>query len=391
MSFIYLVVEFLDELIFGVNAAATPLFRDDLMLTYAQIGLLLSLPGLIANFIEPFMFILGDVWKRRLILLTGGVLFALSLALTSISYSFIVLLFSFILFYPASGMFVGLSQANLMDLEPSRHEQNMARWTFAGSLGVVAGPLLFSAILVLGFGWRPGFELLAALTVLILLFAWKQIPASGVHAAPLPKWSHILDGFRDAFSALRNRGVLRWLVLLEFSDLMLDVLYGFLPLYFVDVVGFTPVEAAASVAVWTGVGLLGDFLLIPLLERVKGQDYLYWSVLIELVLFPAFLLVSISWLKLVILGATGFFNAGWYAILKANLFSAMPGQSGITQALDNVSGMFGKLLPFGIGLAAESFGLGPAMWLLLAGPLALLIGLPRRLEPSRSRQDAGTV
>ncbi|MFN2119443.1 MAG: MFS transporter [Anaerolineales bacterium] len=382
MAFIYLLVEFLDEFVFGVNAAATPLFRNDLALTYAQIGLLLSLPGLIANFIEPFMFILGDVWKRRLVLLTGGVLFALSLALTSVSYSFIVLLFSFILFYPASGMFVGLSQANLMDLEPTRHEKSMARWTFAGSLGVVAGPLLLSAILVLGFGWRLAFGVLAGLTVLILLLAWKQIPAS-VHAASLPKWSHILKGFRDAFSALRNRSVLRWLVLLEFSDLMLDVLYDFLPLYFVDVVGFTPVEAAASVAVWTGVGLLGDFLLIPLLERVKGQDYLRWSVLIELVLFPTFLLVSISWLKLVILGGMGFFNAGWYAILKANLFSAMPGQSGITQALDNVSGLFGKLLPFGIGLAAQAFGLGTAMWLLLAGPLALLVGLPRSLNSSR--------
>jgi MFS transporter, FSR family, fosmidomycin resistance protein len=161
---------------------------------------------------------------------------------------------------------------------------------------------------------------------------------------------------------------------------MLDVFYGFLPLYFVDVAGFTPVQAAASVAVWTGVGLLGDFLLIPLLERVKGLDYLRWSVLIEVVLLPAFLLVPIPWLKLVIVGAMGFFNAGWYAILKANLFSAMPGKSGITQALDNVSGMFGTLLPFGIGLAAQTFGLGAAMWLLLAGPLALLVGLPRRAE-----------
>ena len=378
MAFIYLLFEFLDELVFGVNAAATPLFRDDLTLTYAQIGLLLSLPGLIANFIEPFMFILGDVWKRRLMLLTGGVLFALSLALTALSYSFFILLFSFILFNPASGMFIGLSQANLMDLESTRHEQNMARWTFAGSLGVVVGPLLLSAILVLGFGWRPIFGILAALTVLILLFGWKQIPVSRVHTTPLPQWSHILDGFRKTFSALRNRRVLRWLILLEFSDLMLDVFYGFLPLYLVDVVGFTPVEAAASVAIWTGVGLLGDFLLIPLLERVKGQDYLRRSVFIELVLFPAFLLVSVLWLKLIILGAMGFFNAGWYAILKANLFSTMPGQSGITQALDNVSGMFGKLLPFGIGLAAQAFGLGPAMWLLLTGPLVLLVGLPRR-------------
>lgn len=377
-GFIYILIEFLDELVFGVGAAATPLMRDDLVLTYVQIGLLLSVPGLITNFIEPFMFILGDVWKRRVILLAGGVLFAISLALTSVSYSFIVLLFSYILFYPASGMFVSLSQANLMDLEPSRHEQNMARWTFAGSLGMVAGPLLLSAILTIGLGWRPAFGFLAAFTVLILLLIWRRIPALGRSAAPLPQISHLLEGFRSTFSALRDRSVLRWLVLLEFSDLMLDVLYGFLPLYFVDVVGFTTVEAAASVAVWTGVGLLGDFLIIPLLERVKGMDYLRWSVLVELVLFPAFLLVSIPWLKLVIAGAMGFFNAGWYAILKANLFSAMPGQSGITQALDNVSGMFGKLLPFGIGLAAQTFGLGPAMWLMLAGPLALLVGLPRR-------------
>jgi len=378
LAFIYLLIEFLDELVFGVNAAATPLIRDDLTLSYAQIGLLFSIPGLIANFIEPFMFILGDVWKRRVILLAGGVLFALSLALTSVSASFMILLVSFIIFFPASGMFVSLSQASLMDLEPSRHEQNMARWTFAGSLGVVAGPLLLSAMLAVGLGWRPAFGFLAALTVLILLLAWRRIPAIGSSDDPFPQFAHVIGGLRKTFSALRNRDVLRWLALLEFSNLMLDVFYGFLPLYFVDVAGFTPVAAAASVAVWTGVGLLGDFLLIPLLERVKGLDYLRWSVFVELVLFPAFLLVPIPWLKLVILGAMGFFNAGWYAILKANMFSAMPGQSGIAQALDNVSGMFGTLLPFGIGLAAQVFGLGSAMWLLLAGPLALLLGLPRR-------------
>ena len=379
MNSIYLLIEFLDELVFGVSSAATPLIRDDLTLSYAQIGLLLSVPGLIANFIEPFIFILGDVWKRRAILLAGGVLFTISLALTSVSFSFSILLVSYIIFYPASGMFVSLSQANLMDFEPSRHEQNMARWTFAGSLGVVVGPLLLSGMLTIGLGWRPAFGFLAALSVLTLLLVWKKIPAS-LSAASLPKLSHLLDGFRSAFSAFRNGNVLPWIILLEFANLMMDVLYGFLPLYFVDVIGFTNVEAAASVAVWTGVGLLGDFLLIPLLERVKGLDYLRWIVLIELVLFPAFLLVSTPWLKLVIAGAMGFFNAGWYAILKANMFTAMPGQSGIAQALDNVGGMFGKLLPFGIGLAAQSYGLGPAMWLMLAGPLALLVGLPRHIS-----------
>lgn len=46
------------------------------------------------------------------------------------------------MFYPASGAFVNLSQAILMDIEPGRHAQNMACWTFAGLVGIVLGPLL---------------------------------------------------------------------------------------------------------------------------------------------------------------------------------------------------------------------------------------------------------
>jgi FSR family fosmidomycin resistance protein-like MFS transporter len=52
----------------------------------------------------------------------------------------------------------------------------------------------------------------------------------------------------------------------------------------------------------------------------------------------------------------GFFNAGWYAILKAKLFESMHGQSGAALTLDNVSGLIGKLIPFGIGLAAQAYG-----------------------------------
>ncbi len=376
MTFLYLLIEFLDELVFGVNAAAWPFIRNDLALNYIQIGLALSLPGILGNIIEPFMFILGDVWKRRAILLFGGLLFALSLALTALSQNFSLLMISFILFNPASGMFVNLAQANLMDAEPARHEQNMARWTFSGSLGVVAGPLFLSLMATLALGWRPAFGILAFLTTLLLLFAWKHVPDTGRDTANL-SLRGVFSGIGSALQALRDKNILRWLVLLEFSDLMLDVFYGFLPLYFVDVAGFTPAQAAASVAVWTGLGLLGDFLLIPLLERVRGLDYLRWSVVLELLLFPLFLLSPFPWLKLVLAGAMGFFNAGWYAILKGNLFSSMPEQSGTALALNSISGIAGKIIPFLVGLAAQAFGLGLAMWLLLAGPLALLVGLPR--------------
>lgn len=375
---IYLIIEFIDELVFGISEAALPFIRNDLHLNYAQVGLALSLPGFIANFIEPFLFTISDVWRRRTIILMGGIFFTVSLFLTGISYSFLFLLSSFILFHPSSGAFVGISQAALMDSAPNRRENNMARWTFAGSLGVVIGPVLLAGAAWIGFGWRGIFIGLALLSTLVLAAAFKRIPDDKPHPIPFPSFRDILGQFGRTFSALKNWAVVRWLILLEFSDLMLDIFYGFLPLYFVDVAGFTPAQAALSVAVWTGVGLLGDLLLIPLVERVKGLDYLRVSVIIELILFPLFLLSPIPWLKLVIAAFMGFFNAGWYAILKAKLYEAMHGQSGAALTLDNVSGLIGKLIPLGIGLAAQAYGLQTAMWLLLAGPVALLIGLPRK-------------
>jgi FSR family fosmidomycin resistance protein-like MFS transporter len=378
VSFVYLLIEFLDEIIYGIGEAAWPLIRNDLHLNYAQIGLALSLPGFLANFIEPFLFTLGDTWKRRAVILAGGIFFTFSLALTGISYSFLFLLSSYILFHPSSGAFVSLSQASLMDLQPDRREQNMARWTFAGSLGVFIGPVLLSIAAFIGFGWRGMFLGLALLSTLILLFAWGRIPYDENKTEAFPGFKTIFSQFKLTFSALKNWTIVRWLILLEFSDLMLDVLYGFLPLYFVDVARFTPAQAALSVAVWTGVGLLGDFLLIPLVERIKGLDYLHISVILELCLYPIFLLSPQPWLKLMIIGIMGFFNSGWYAILKAKLFDAMQGQSGAALTLDNVSGLFGKLIPFGIGLTAQAFGIGTAMWLLLAGPIVLFIGLPRK-------------
>jgi FSR family fosmidomycin resistance protein-like MFS transporter len=380
VHFVFLLIEFLDELVFGLTDAAWPLIRSDLALNYLQIGVLLSAPGLIANFIEPVLAILGDVWKRRVLILGGGLFFAASLLLTSLSGSFVVLLVSFIIFNPASGAFVSLSQATLMDSDPARHEHNMARWTLAGSLGVLLGPLLLGGLALAGFGWRGAFLALALSSLGIFFFTWRRLPRSTSRQPVLPRLEDLWVGLRNALSALRRGEVLRWLVLLEFSDLMLDVFYGFLALYFVDVAGLTSAQAALAVAVWTGAGLLGNFLLIPLLERVSGLATLRVSVVLEFILFPAFLLVPGIWLKVALLGLLGLFNAGWYAILQGRLYSAMPGQSATVMALGNLSGLFGKLLPFGIGLAAQAYGLGFAMWLLLAGPLALLLGLPRLSE-----------
>jgi FSR family fosmidomycin resistance protein-like MFS transporter len=42
-----------------------------------------------------------------------------------------------------------------------------------------------------------------------------------------------------------------------------------------------------------------------------------------------------------------------------------------------VFGLAGSLIPLGIGVVAERLGLDVAIWLMLLGPIALLIGIPR--------------
>ncbi len=389
MSSIYLLIEFLDELVYGVGETAWPLMRDDLHLTYTQIGLLLSLPGIIAAFIEPFIGILGDVWKRRALILAGGVFFTLSLLLASASFSFILLLSAFILFHPSSGAFVSLSQASLMDSDAKRHEQNMARWTLAGTLGVLAGPLLLGLFVYLGLGWRGTYALLASLSTLILLLAFKRIPPDAFPASR-PSFGLLLDGFRAALAALKRKEVWRWLLLLEFSDLMLDVLLSYLALYFVDVARVAETQAGIAVAFWLALGLFTDFAFIPFIDRRPDSvKFLRLTAAAQMVFFPLFLLVPGFLPKLVMITFVNFFNTGWYSILQGRLYSALPGQSASLMAIGAVTTPIAKLLPLLIGFLADRFGLQAAMWLLLLGPIALLVGLPKNGQPStRPAADA---
>ena len=255
--------------------AAWPLIRDDLGLSYVQVGVLLSLPPLLGNLVEPLIGVLGDVWRRKALILGGAAVFALSLGLMAASQTFVLILVAFVVYGPASGAFVGLSQATLMDTEPTRHQQNMARVAFAESLGIVVGTLVLGAAVSVAIGWRPLF-IASAVAAVVVAVAARGLPlegGSGVQDERMT-WADLKTGLGEVVRALRRSSVLRWLVLLEFSYMMLDGLHGYLALYLVDVAGAAETKAALGVALWTGVGLAGDLLLIPLLERVRGLTYL---------------------------------------------------------------------------------------------------------------------
>jgi FSR family fosmidomycin resistance protein-like MFS transporter len=376
-----LAVELVDELADGTRTAALPLIQHDLGLSYGQLGLLASAPVLIGSLLElPVGALAGQGRRRHRIILAGGAVFLAALLGTALAWSFAGLLISFIVFYPASGAFVSLTQASLMDADPGRQDQHMARWTLAGSLGAVLGPLLLTGILAAGGGWRAGYLVVAAAAVVAWLGVarWRlSAESAGDPEPPVPRQVP-----RQVIGALRRPGVVRWLVLLEVSDLLLDVFTGFLAVYFVAVVHTSPVQAALAVAVRLGAGIAGDVVVIRVLDRAAALSVLRASAAAALLLYPAFLLVPGFPAKLAVLALLTIGTAPWYPVAQAQLYQSLPGQSGLVVTLSSAAALAGGLGPLAVGFAAEQAGLAVTLSGLVLAPVVVLCLAWRRTGAS---------
>jgi MFS transporter, FSR family, fosmidomycin resistance protein len=307
--------------------------------------------------------------RRRLAVLGGGIVFILSLLAVAGARSFIGLLAAFTVFYPASGAFVSLTQAELMDAWPDRQPQVMARWDLAGSTGAVAGPLLVAAVLAAGGGWRVAYLVLAALAAV----AWLGTCLREPHPAPEPGGASGAR-LRAVLAALRDWSTVRWVLLIEVADLLVDVLTGFLALYLIDVAHLAAPIAALAIAVRLGAGLAGDAALVFVLDRMADVTVLRASAVAAALLYPGFLLAPGPAAKLVILAVLSAATAPWYPILQARLYGSLPGRSPVAVTLSSAASLAGGLGPLAVGLIAGAFGLSWALAVLVIVPVAVLAG-----------------
>jgi MFS transporter, FSR family, fosmidomycin resistance protein len=342
-------------------------------------------PLLAGGFLElPLGVLAGDGRRRRRAILGGGILFVLTLLGVASARTFGVLLVAFIVFYPASGAFVSLTQAELMDAGPDRQARHMARWDLAGSAGALAGPLLLTAVLAAGGSWRAGYLALAAFAGL----AWTgaclrrapRPPAEAAAEAAPARERPWRERARETVAALRSWGTLRWLLLIEVANLLVDVFTGFLALYLVDVVHLSPAVAALAIAVRLGAALAGDAGLIAVLERVSDLTVLRVTAAAAALLYPAFLLVPGAVPKLAALALLSAATATWYPLLQTRLYGSLPGRSSVAVTLSSAAGLAGGLGPLAVGLAAQGFGLSWALAGLAVVPVAVLL-LPGRERP----------
>lgn len=396
--FKFLLIEFFDELNYAINGAVLPALRSDLELSYAQIGLLLGLPTILSVFIEPVLMLLGDTRLRRLLVVGGGVLILVSLLLLAGAQSFWMVLAAMILSYPASGAFVSLSQATLMDLNPGREPHAMARWTVAGSWGNLIGPLVVAGGFALALGWRWLFVALAGMALALVLAVLRQPAAQAGSAGSTGAEASAATGpdaadatpralWRNLLAGLRNRRLLRWILLLQLSDLLLDVLSGYVPLYFTDVAGLTPAQASLVFGLFMLTSLAVDLVTIPLLERIPGRRLVRVSAALAVGFYIAWLLAPWPLAKIGLLVLVRAATIGWYQVLQGEAYASAPGRSGTVMALGSLGGLLGGALVWATGWIANQAGLTVAMWLLLAGPVGLVLLVPKTQEPENQDHE----
>lgn len=275
-----------------------------------------------------------------------------------------MLILALALLYPASGAFVSISQGALVDVDPVRGDRNLAIWTIAGSIGAATGPLL----IVAGLPWRAVFAGFAVVGV-VLTGAVSRHDLGGDGGEP---------GSGAIRAALRLPGVVRWLLLLELESLGTEVLFSFLALYLADTAHASARTAALAIALCTGAGLLGNILLVRLLRHVDRLRLLRASAAVAVPLFICLQIVPGVPAKLAFAAVLGFASSCWYPISQARLYEALPGASGMATAVATCASALGIGLPLLIGAIAGVEGLGNALWLCLAAPVALLVGVPRR-------------
>jgi MFS family permease len=152
---------------------------DDLGLTTAAIGLALGLGGF-ARFVGAIVGgWLSDRVSRRAVLVPGLLVQAAGVSLLALEPTVVAWLSAIVIMSLAS-FAVSVAATILGDItEPSRIGTHLGRFRFVGDTGLIAGPLVVSALFQ-GWGRVPAFGLVALVLVVPALLSWRFLPDRGV-------------------------------------------------------------------------------------------------------------------------------------------------------------------------------------------------------------------
>ncbi len=362
-----------DEVIAGFSAIGLPLFREQLGLSYTQIGLIFTISALFGMVLEPLINLLSERGSKRYWILGGLLVSIFGFLLKASTSSFVLLLLAFIITSPAGDASIGLSQAALVELAPTRATQVMARWTLLSSIGDLLAPLILVAIVGIHLGWAGLWELAASLwlvvTVIVGIHRFPKL-SKAVENEEGTATKTLLAGLREA---LQDSILLRWSLLTVIPTMVDEVFLVFTALYLRDVVHASPEAVGIVIAIHTAGALLGLFALDRFLLRWSTpRQLLLWLSLLVLVGMLCLLSFSSLWAATLALFVIGLGVSSWYPLAKGQAYSRFPERVGTVRAVISLFAAVDVALPGLVSIIVARFGLIEGLGFLGLAPVLML-------------------
>jgi MFS family permease len=351
-----------------------PLIQPELQLSNQQVGMLGSalgfswaLAGLVVGRVSD---LLG---RRKVILVIAAFIFSGASALSGWATSFSMLLVTRLLMGLAEGGVMPISQALISaEVDPARRglAMGVAQNFGANLLSNFLGPI---AVVAVGtaFGWRNAFYLAGlpgVLAAFLMLWLIREPPREQL-AAPPTMGGGPVGAPGSPGAAWKHRNVLLCVAMSILLVAFVVVFSIFMPLYLVNVRGLSPKVMGWLMSMF---GLTAMFFafFVPGSSDVLGRR----PVIISMSLIASLLPLSVLfihqqlWLVFVMFGI-GAAASGVFPLVMATIPSETvpPHQLatvlGLTMGLGEIIG--GVFAPTIAGSAADAYGLGVTLWILV--------------------------
>lgn len=374
-----------------------PFVQPDLGLNNTEIGLLasaLSLTWAVSGFL--FGRLSDRTGRRKSVIVAATLAFSLCSFVSGIAASFLMLLGARLLMGFAEGGVLPVSQSlTAHEVSPERRGLAMGVMQNLGSnlLGSTAAPLLLVAIAA-ATGWRSAFFVAALPGLVLAAMIWIF-----VREPRLPTHGEAGSGERLSLTAaFAERNILLCALISVLLVSYLVICWSFMPLYLTQIRGFDPSVMSwlmATLGISAGIGSF----VVPGISDIIGRKPVMVVVPLIGVILPlgAMFMSGSPWLLAPI------FFVGWALNGVFPMFMAtIPSETvdprhtatvlGLVMGTGEVlGGVFGPSLA---GVAADHFGLGAALWIMLglcivAGLLALGLRETAPRIVARSRLATG--
>jgi len=343
-----------------------PFIQPDLQLSNTEVGIIsaaLSLTWALSGF---FVGGLSDrLGSKKPVLVLATIAFCVCSAVTGAVASFVLLLAARLLMGACEGGIMPISHSMIVaEVAPERRGLAMGVGQNLGSnlLGSTLAPLVLVPI-ALAWSWREGFYFAALPGLFTAALVWFTLREP-------PQTEAVEDRPRVTLrAALANRNVALCTIIAVLMVPYLVVCWAFMPLYLTQVRHFAPETMGGLMAVLGVSAGVGSFI-VPALSDAWGRRPVMAGFAFLGVILPlgALYYTGPTW------GLAAIFFVGWGLNGVFPLFMAtVPSESVDPRLAATLTGMVmgtgevlgGVLSPLGAGVAADHWGLGAPLWIML--------------------------